>query len=61
MDSALAAGTRDPRLLYHAGMIAAALDDAPRARELLESALRLDPAFDPLQARRARSAMEGLP
>jgi tetratricopeptide (TPR) repeat protein len=61
MDDALAGGTRDPRLLYHAGMIAAALDHAPRARELLETALRLDPAFDPLQVRRARAALEGLP
>jgi tetratricopeptide (TPR) repeat protein len=61
MERALAVGTRDPRLLYHAGMIAAALDDAPRARELLEIALRLDPAFDPLQARRARATLEALP
>jgi tetratricopeptide (TPR) repeat protein len=61
MDRALAVGTRDPRLLYHAGMIAAALDDVPRARELLEIALRLDPAFDPLQARRARTTLEALP
>jgi hypothetical protein len=42
-------------------MIAAALDDVPRARELLEIALRLDPAFDPLQARRARTTLEALP
>ena len=42
-------------------MIAAALDDGQRARGLLTSALALDPTFDPLQVRRARETLAGLP
>ena len=61
MAKALAVGTRDARLLYHAGMIAAALDDGQRARRLLTSALALDATFDPLQVRRARETLAGLP
>ena len=61
MGKALAPGTRDARLLYHAGMIAAALHDGQRERELLTSALDLDPRFDPLQARRARVTLAALP
>ncbi len=61
MTRALALGTRDARLLYHAGMIAAALHDGPRARQLLTSALGLDATFDPLQARRARETLATLP
>jgi tetratricopeptide (TPR) repeat protein len=58
---ALAFGTRDAKLLYHAGMIAAALGQPDRARTLLEDSLRLDPSFDPLQAARARDTLAGLP
>ena len=61
MAKALALGTRDARLLYHAGMIAAALNDGPRARELLTSALHLDATFDPLQVKRARETLANLP
>ena len=61
MGKALTLGTRDARLLYHAGMIAAALHDGRRARRLLESALQLDASFDPLQARRARETLATLP
>jgi tetratricopeptide (TPR) repeat protein len=61
MAKALALGTRDARLLYHAGMVAAALDDGPRARGLLTSALNLDITFDPLQAQRARETLARLP
>jgi tetratricopeptide (TPR) repeat protein len=60
MRNALTGGTREPRLLYHAGMIAAALGDAARARPLLSEALARDVAFDPVQAARARAALEGL-
>jgi hypothetical protein len=42
-------------------MIAAALHDGQRARDLLTSALSLDPSFDALQARRARETLATLP
>ena len=41
-------------------MIAHALGDKPRARELLERALTLNPGFDPLQALRARATLKAL-
>jgi hypothetical protein len=55
------AGLGARRVLYHAGMIAAALDDGDRARELLQEALGLDPSFGPLQAVRARETLADLP
>ena len=61
MASALAFGTKDARLQYHAGMIALAVGDTGRARSELEAALALDPGFDPLQAARARRALADLP
>ena len=60
MTSALSFGTKDAKLLYHAGMIAAALGDTGRARTSLQAALSLDPSFDPLQAQRARDTLAGL-
>ena len=57
---ALSFGTKDARLEYHAGMIALALGQNDRARTSLEAALALDPAFDPLQAARARRALADL-
>lgn len=59
-DLALALGTRDARLLYHAGMISAALGDDDRARDELRAALDLNPHFDPLQSARAADTLEGL-
>jgi tetratricopeptide (TPR) repeat protein len=56
-DHAIALGTHDPKLLYHAGMIAKAQGDRARARALLRAALRLGPHFDPYQARIARTAL----
>ena len=61
MTTALGFGTRDAKLLYHAGMIKAALGDKGRARELLTEALKLDPSFDPLAASLARSTLADLP
>ena len=43
MAEALALGTRDAKLLYHAGMIEAALGDDAAARRYLEDALATDP------------------
>ena len=60
MATALAFGTKDAKLMYHAGMIAAALGDNGRARTDLQAALALDPTFDPLQAKQARDTLAGL-
>jgi tetratricopeptide (TPR) repeat protein len=60
MRHALALGTRDSMLLYHAGSIALAVGDEPRARELLEDALSLRGALDPLSASRAAAALESI-
>jgi len=60
MTRALGSGTRDAKLLYHAGMIKAALGNKGRARELLTDALTLDASFDPLASSLARAALEGL-
>ena len=60
MAKALAFGTRDAKLLYHAGMIAAAVGDRGRAIDALRASLALDPSFDALQAERARRTLAGL-
>ena len=56
-DEALRLGTRDPRLLYHAGMIASALGDRRSGTKYLEQALAINPSFDVLQADVARRAL----
>ncbi len=60
MHKALALGTHDSLLDYHAGMIAAALGDSAQARTLLQQALDRNPGFDPLQATRARTTLATL-
>jgi tetratricopeptide (TPR) repeat protein len=60
MTRALAFGTRDARLLYHAGMIALAIGQTDRARAFLTDSVALDPSFDPLQVARAREALASL-
>ena len=57
---ALALGTRDATLLYHAGSIALAMGDTTRGRELLGDALAIRGALDPLSAARATSALESV-
>ncbi len=59
-DAALALGTPDPRLWFHAGMISAALGDEVRAREELRRSLALDPRFDVLLAPIARRTLASL-
>jgi tetratricopeptide (TPR) repeat protein len=59
MDEALRLGTRDPRLLYHAGMIAVASGDRASGAKYLRQALAIDPAFDVLQADAARRMLAG--
>ena len=61
MTEALALGTRDAKLFFHAGMIEAALGNANEAREFLEDALATDPSFDPRGAAMARATLATLP
>ena len=53
---AMKLGSRNPRLLFHAGMIAAAVGDTARATRLLRRLVEQSPRFDPLDAPRAREA-----
>ncbi len=61
IERALSLGTRDSRMLYHAGTIAAALGEDDRARRFLGEALALDSSFDPLAVARARTTLAALP
>jgi tetratricopeptide (TPR) repeat protein len=60
MRRALALGTRDAVLWYHAGVIAAAVGDTARAKTFLGEAVSLPGALDPLAASRAAGALAGL-
>ena len=55
---ALRLGTRDAKLLYHAGMIARAAGDQTSARDYLKRALALNSRFDPLQSSIALKALK---
>ncbi len=57
IDHALALGTHDALLDYHAGLISHALGHDVLARQELQTALALNPGFDPLQARRATQVL----
>ena len=57
---ALAQGTPDAALHYHAGLIAAAQGDTTAAIAQLQRALDLNPNFDLLQARQAAAALATL-
>ena len=58
IDEALALGTPDASLHFHAGAIHLALDDKKNAKKHLERALALYPAFDPTGAAEARALLE---
>jgi len=58
---ALAAGTRDARLWYHAGVVEAANGDTLNAREHLTAALALGAALDPTARDRATAVLATLP
>ena len=60
MQAALAAGTRDAKLWYHAGLIAAANARPEEARSDLTRALALGPALDPVQRARATASLGAL-
>ena len=61
MRSALAVGTPDARLWYHAGLIAAANHRPDEARSDLTRALALGPALDTVSRSRALAALATLP
>jgi len=60
MTKALAIGTRDAMLLYHAGEIALGVGDPARARDLLQQSLAIKGALDPLSSAKARASLETL-
>lgn len=53
-------GTRNASLLFHAGMIAAALGDSQSASTYLSQALALNPHFSPIYAPVARETLSSL-
>lgn len=57
MSTALALGTRDALLLYHAGAIKLALGDSAAARSYLEQALAIRGALDPLAVSKATASL----
>lgn len=60
MRHALALGTRDASLLYHAGMIERALGDDATARRYLDAALDTNPYWDPWHPAEARAVLDSL-
>jgi tetratricopeptide (TPR) repeat protein len=60
MARALALGTQDAMLYYHAGMIGLAVGDTAGARARLEHALAINPAWHPTQPARVRALLDSL-
>lgn len=60
MATAMALGTRDALLLYHAGEIKLALGQTVAARTLLSEALAISGALDPLAASRAAASLASI-
>jgi tetratricopeptide (TPR) repeat protein len=60
MARALALGTQDAMLHYHAGMIDLATGDTAAARSHLERALAINPSWHPTQPARARAVLDSL-
>jgi tetratricopeptide (TPR) repeat protein len=61
MRSALALGTLDAMLFYHAGMIAFSQGYRLQARDYLKQALQVNPYWDPFQPAQARAVLASLP
>lgn len=59
-EKALATGSRDPHLLYRAGIIAAATGDTETADRQLTAALEINPNFDVIYAPHAERILVGL-
>jgi tetratricopeptide (TPR) repeat protein len=57
-DRAVARGTPDPRLLYHAGAIRLAQGERENGAALVRRALALNPSFDMTEAAEARALLE---
>lgn len=60
MARAMALGTEEATLLFHAGMIEAEVGEPDQARDLLESALDLNPGFDLSDVALARTTLAEL-
>jgi len=60
-DRALATGSIDARILYHAGAIRIAAGDAAGGHAFVRRALALGPALDPLDRAGAEDLVQGLP
>jgi tetratricopeptide (TPR) repeat protein len=60
MAKALALGTRDAMLFYHAGMIERSLGQDEEARTHLEDALQANPYWHPFQPAEARAVLDSL-
>ncbi|MBI3246464.1 MAG: tetratricopeptide repeat protein [Deltaproteobacteria bacterium] len=60
MTQALRLGTQDAQLLFHAGMIARALDEPEKAKEYLSRALETNPYFSLRDGDVARKVLAGL-
>jgi len=60
MRHALALGTRDAMLHYHAGMIALAVGDTAAARAHLDTALAINPYWHPTQPAAVRALLDSL-
>jgi tetratricopeptide (TPR) repeat protein len=59
-ERALAMGTRDASLYYHAGTVAAAAGEPARATQWLEEALAINPRWHPTQPDEARETLRRL-
>lgn len=57
IDDAMRLKTKDARIFYHAGMIANALGNRKEAVRYLQLALKTNPAFDVLQAEKAKEVL----
>ena len=60
MNQAMALGTRDALLYYHAGMIAQALGNNQQARNFLQEALSINPYFSILDSDKAKQTLNDL-
>lgn len=58
IDEAMRLGTRDPKILYHAGMIYKEINEPQAAAKYLKLALAINPSFDVLQADVAKQTLQ---